>query len=234
MKLCSIVENGITRRDALKKGIGGAIGLANGGIGGLAKMAFNMGSNVDPLADVDDNELFQTPEEEWITKIPYARLLRMFQKNPNYLRWEAGSKIGQLMTYGAGYKQAGPILKMLVKAAKDSGLDVNKIALDIPKDLSYLADAFANTPIPEADKLLDVAREAGINLPVGRTRMDFVKAANSHKEIDAKYERQKRERQQEITNKIPNEKIHIPQDYYDASSMHQSFESRLNRALAII
>jgi hypothetical protein len=63
-------------------------------------------SAVDPLKHIPDEELINTPEREWITKIPYARLQRIIQKFQNL-----GKSANWNSMYRRGYAKGEIIVK---------------------------------------------------------------------------------------------------------------------------
>lgn len=181
-----------TRRDFLKKMGAGAAAVSSGN----PLKLLNFGS-VDPLKEISDLELMETPEEDWIFAVPYSRLLNIVGNDTEYAKRELSNKLMDLIQYGFKYlagesssnkglptrrqrmvhKDLNP-LKALIKALKDSG--VGSIDLFDLFDQEHLLHFFDVYRYREEDGIIDNAADAlsndmseflnGIKFPAGRLR----------------------------------------------------------------
>ena len=255
MRLATIAE--ANRRDFLKRSAGAIAGAATGTtpLAGLV----NLGTS-DPFSDISDEELISTPESEWIDKIPYQRLLKLLSKEFDSYMWghtkyqyggaELGTKLAKIAQYGADYKDAGKVGKILVKALKDSGRDMRELSDQVLKQTRWSVRAdqeFAPAGInvvsnPGSDELVsvddiarqhvEIANKLGLNLPYGKTKSNYTRFYNGTSQQLANRKQDKQDKQDK--QEQPEERIEAPSDYSVASPMHQWFESRLQSALNLI
>lgn len=249
MKLNQITEAGLSRRQFLRTTGGAAVAASTGNTSGALSSiigATGISEIPDIFQNISDEKLMSTPEEKWITKVPYARLLRIINnsiaKNPDsqsgYSSNEIICKLTKVVSYGASYRQSGPIAKILIQAIKDSG---NSKALPgIAKGLiDNMADYSMDVLVPDAgtkqellikvqeaaNKVVQSAKDVGLDVPAGYANNKFRMATVENLgDTNGKTESQ---------NEQPEE-YDIPADYYYANSMHQPFESKLNKILATI
>lgn len=234
MKL-TLLSEASTRRRFLKQGIGLATAASTGDVSKLAKA----GMGFDPLSHLSDEDLMGTPEEEWITKIPGARLISIMRKNPaNYGIPEIAGKLQNVLTYGAAHRQAGSILKILLKHAEEAGIpDIGNSILNTMRDYDSLPGE--HSYLGGIRKFLDAANEYEIKIPVNKLRkMSHQADGEWQKNMDG-YKKQREDAIRDRKQRFEKEKnkpkdIYVPNDYKMASTMHQPYEQRLNRALAII
>jgi hypothetical protein len=178
----------------------------------------------------------RTPEADWITKIPGARLLNIMRSNPkNYAGAEIISKISKYITYGADYEQTGPTIKILTKYAKEAGIDVGNTMVDLMKQWGWpnFADIGAENDMQE---WLGLAEHYGIKMPMGRLRKLHHAQRRKFDEWDREKAERDREKAEREARQRPEEleTIEADPDQQWASSMHQPFESKLAKILATI
>lgn len=260
--LLAILE--ASRRDFLRRAGGTAVAAATKGpagvlksvIGGALKDAGGVGGIIDKLAHISDEELSETPEEEWINIVPSERLANMVKSGKYDPSHEAAHKIYRMLYYGIDYEQTLPILKMMAKAASKSGLNPKQMMDAAVTKNDWLYDVFGGfTEYPGSGGRSSFFKESGeitkeisqiynnldIEL-VGDVRNQVIKkdltaerqAWDEHKRYEEREEERKREQKREQNQKNKPEEFNPPNDYYMASPMHQPFESKLKAQLDII
>lgn len=237
MKLSLLNEVDITRRNFLK----GTSAALSGNPSKVAAAVAGTGiPGHDPYSDVSDEELMNTPEQEWMNKIPYSRLKRIIGDNPSYVQFELPQKILLMVRYGFDYRDAKYVSSLFAKTLRDmnKSVPVDSIIQQARYDYSPSIHDNIKQVVQKAkglaDKYLKATSEAGIELPAGRVNNEFVKyGKQTHKDALNWYERKKelRKRQARFERKKHLDQYDVPSDYEYASSMHQPFESKLNRAL---
>jgi len=226
----AIAEADMNRRNFLKKGGSGAAAMAVGSPAGIpvGKIAAGLiGSGGGSFTEFSDGDLMETPEAEWINKIPYARLLRIM-KDPWYAARELPSKILTIGTYGPDHWQAGSVAKLMRKAFLDSGGDIKAIQSGILETIRMQVDAVGYDSQETwilTQSMLKNTRLVGLKIDEKAVRQQMLKDIRQRKEEDD-YENEQL--------KIEKEKIDVPRDYAVASPMHQVFENKLNSVLAQI
>ena len=253
--LLAILE--ASRRDFLRRAGGTAVAAATKGpmgalksvMGGALKDAGGVGGIVDKLAHLSDKELSETPEERWINIVPSERLANMVKSGTYDISTEASRKIHKILCYGIGYQQTLPILKMMAKAASKSGLNPKQMMDAAVTKHDWLYDVFggyrSEPPIfKESGEITKEISQIYNNLDielVGDVRNQVIKkdltaerqAWDEHKRYEEREEERKREQKREQSRNKPEE-FNPSDDYRLASSMHQSFESRLTAQLNLI
>ena len=214
----------MNRRDFIRKTTGGLAGLAAGG--GIPQL---LGATLN--LDVPDSVLMKTPEERWIDKIPAKRLYNILS-NTDYLNGELAAKMYDVAVYGLGNAQYTQVLKMMLDAIKKTGGDpVTTIAKSLTSKNGewILKNDFAWADMPEGsyvNNILQSLKSAGVEIP-----------EDLKKNIWRRYHKST-EKGKQRSNKPKDKPKNKPKDKkWDASnssSMHQSFESKLNSALLLV
>lgn len=240
MKLSLITEVGPSRRDFLKqtsRGIAAASGMPM--LGPLAGSGGVSGAISSTFSNMSDEELMQTPEEDWIDKVPFARVVRIIKSpfNDDYAGNELVTKLMKSMTYGADYKNSGKVAQILASASKSAGKDIfsggfiealeqnleSMVELhdlwDKPAELQKFISNFSRT-----------AKKIGVELPyddMKKISNDYVKELENDLELGRELESERSKESEEPETYTPR-----PDDYIYGSSMHQPFESKLHKVLS--
>lgn len=107
-------------------------------------------SAVDPLKHIPDEELINTPEREWITKIPYARLQRIIQKF---------EKLGKNANWNSMYRRGYAKGEIIVKTTMIGTYMCQGLVAGLKRDIY-------NRVVTDADELeylMSVMNSVGID-----------------------------------------------------------------------
>lgn len=234
-KVFAISEADINRRKFLRK-LGGAVSAASTfDVNQVVKSM--MGISLDPFSHMSDYELMRTPERDWITLIPYSRLLRLVKDPGGYGGHEIMNKAYNVLSYGHLEEQYINIAKILAKAMKDAGVSPKQFADAVaeyaPTMLDVAPQLLPNMQISYADytvdlvpaasdglssKIINFAREVGIEVPDTVIDNTFKSAAN--RLIDRMSSDRKR-RHERGPDKVESKPSAVSYDPYDEFLMGQ-------------
>jgi|GEM_PF-6862665 len=240
-------RTGGTAAAAVTKGPAGALKSV---MGGALKDAGGVGGIIDKLAHISDEELSETPEERWINIIPSERLANMIKSGKYNPSNEVACKIHAMLNYGFNYVRGGPqtgeVVRMMMKSALKTGIDPKQLMDDAVTKHDWLYDGWGSEYFGK-DGIIKQIKEYydGLNIPfIGNARNDVIKKMNQRRqeslaeEEECRLDRdekakakadkleQERKREQSQKNRLRDQRL--------ASSMHQSFESRLKAQLDMI
>jgi hypothetical protein len=171
MKLSTLLQE-INRREFIQKSIG-ALSALSPGLKSVANM-LNLTNN-DPFADISDDELLETPENLWLTKIPIARLTKLVQNHPSHGSREMASKFWGVVNYGLQHNHNGEIFNLLKKVW---GVDGDTVIKNISSECYH--EAYYAGDLDFIKQMAIGARKLGIDIP-------YSKLLDAHKQckIDA-------------------------------------------------
>lgn len=208
----------------------------------VAGMAFE-----DSLANIPDDVLRDTPEEEWITKVPYSRFNRIINGDKDYASQEISNKLMYLVSYGTSHNNKKDIIKILLRGLKDNNIEFDptsiydfvlpylKYAPNLKNFDGGLKEAMQES-IGLGRELFQLTDELGIPIDKRQAMSEIRRHTVEYYEDRFGGEsREEEAAEPESSYNKPEEYEHynIPHDYQLAAPMHQTFESRLRKALRI-
>lgn len=219
------------RRSFLKKlgQVGGSVATGGGPVGAIAKMAMGEVGGSDPLAHISDDEIIDMPEKDWINLIPSTRLLKILARNDYDVDGELTNKLMKVVIYGVQYMAKDTSLEMMKKYLEKVGYDTKRGLFDALTNSDLYHGASVEAEGKMAANGIQALEKIGISVPSSIKRKSF--------EINSEMRQMEIQADQEAMERFKENKRKRDQDNdakYNAASMHQPFESKLEKALSAI
>lgn len=238
--LLAILE--ASRRDFLRRTGGtvaaaatkGPMGALKSVVGGALKNAGGVGGIIDKLSHLSDEELSETPEQDWINIIPSERLAKMVKSGSYDISNEFVNKAHTVLTYGPDNKQSGSTIQLMLKSLAKSGINPAQAVSSAftSRKSSWFWEIFGNASGKDISAIPEIEEAFGMRFgPVAEKQMLAREREYGHNSPDNQYREEDREEPEQSTEPEQSKQSKQSRDRYDdmalANPMHQHFEGRL-------